>query len=247
MMTGCTDKTKEAELGLKKDDTIFQVSTIQALLEGNYDGYVSFSELKKLGDVGIGTFEAVDGEMIMIENIVYQAKDDGSVVIVADDEKTPFSVVTSFDVDNTAELQSVASLDELEEQLDQFITSKDLFYVFRVDAVFDSIKVRSVSEQEKPYPVLSKVVEKQSVFDYSKSSGTLVGFWCPDNLGGINVSGYHFHFISEDRSQAGHVLDLALTAGEVSVDESNGFEMAVYDTGEGEEVNNVQEAIDSVE
>jgi acetolactate decarboxylase len=247
LLSGCASNVVELNLGLQKEDTIFQVSTIQSLLEGNYDGYLSFEELKKVGDVGIGTFEAVDGEMIMIDNTVYQAKADGTVEIAADSEKTPFAVVTTYNNDETVELEKTESLEDLEKQLDPFITSKDLFYVFRIDANFDSLQVRSVPAQEKPYPVLSEVVKEQSVFDYSGNSGTIIGFWCPDNLGGINVSGYHFHYISEDRSQAGHVLDLAFSAAQLSVDESDGFEMAVFDTSSEEDIANVQEAIDSVE
>ncbi|WKY45881.1 acetolactate decarboxylase [Eubacteriaceae bacterium ES2] len=247
VLTGCASNVEESDLGLQKEDTIFQVATIQSLLEGNYDGYLSFEELKKAGDVGIGTFEAADGEMIMIDDIVYQAKADGTVAIVPDSEKTPFAVVTTFNDDETVELGQIDSLEDLEKKLDNFIASKDLFYVFRINANFDSLQVRSVPAQEKPYPVLSEVVKEQSVFNYDGNSGTLIGFWCPDNLGGINVSGYHFHFISEDRTQAGHVLNLSFSTAQVSVDESNGFEMAVYDTCSEENIGNVQEAIDSVE
>ena len=37
--------------------------------------------------------------------------------------------------------------------------------------------------------------------------GTLFGFWSPAFSGGFRVPGFHLHFLSEDRSQGGHVME----------------------------------------
>ncbi len=42
--------------------------------------------------------------------------------------------------------------------------------------------------------------------------GTLVGFWAPAYAQAVNVPGYHFHFLSEDRTFGGHVLDVRATS-----------------------------------
>ena len=77
----------------------------------------------------------------------------------------------------------------------------------RVDGRFDSVRARSVPRQEPPYRPLTEVVGEQQVFELAEVEGTLVGFRFPDYAEGIEVSGWHLHFISDDRSQGGHVLD----------------------------------------
>ena len=64
-------------------ETLYQVSTIDALMQGAYEGVQPVSEIRKHGDFGIGTFDALDGEMIVLDGTVYQAKADGKIYPVA--------------------------------------------------------------------------------------------------------------------------------------------------------------------
>ena len=59
------------------NDVLFQAATFGDLLSGEYDGVISYSELGTYGDFGIGTFDGLDGEMLMLDDIPYQIKDDG--------------------------------------------------------------------------------------------------------------------------------------------------------------------------
>lgn len=45
---------------------LFQYSTLEALLGGVYDGEVTVGELLTHGDFGLGTFNSLDGEMIIL-------------------------------------------------------------------------------------------------------------------------------------------------------------------------------------
>ena len=83
-------------------DTLYQVSTIDALMQGVFDGVQPVGELKRHGDFGIGTFDALDGEMIVLDGVVYQAKADGRIYPVKDSATTPFATVTHFTKDRTA-------------------------------------------------------------------------------------------------------------------------------------------------
>lgn len=244
---GCTATTSSSDSAAVKEETLFQVSTINSLLAGNYDGFVSFGELKQHGDVGIGTFDALDGELIMIDKIVYKVKASGEVVEVPDTETTPFAAVTYFDEEFTQSLGKIASLEALQEELDKQITNPASFYLFRIDATFNTIKARSVPSQQKPYPVLSEVVKNQSIFDYQEFPGTLVGLWCPEEIGGLNVKGYHFHFISDDRSKGGHLLDVSFDSAEAFIDQTNGFFMTLSPTIPEKTVDDAESAIDAVE
>ncbi|AFA48795.1 acetolactate decarboxylase [Acetobacterium woodii] len=245
-LLGCSNSTKN-DVTASKEETLFQVSTINSLLAGNYDGFMTFSELKRHGNVGIGTFNALDGELIMIDNKVYKIESSGAVVEVPDSDKTPFAAVTYFDQDVTKSLSNVASLDMLEQELDQLIEDKNSFYIFRIDGTFNTIKARSVPRQEKPYPVLSEAVKNQTVFNYDNISGTLIGLWCPEYIGGVNVPGYHFHFISDDRSKGGHLLDVRFDDAKAFMDVTDGFNMIISPTNSDGVVNDLNSEIDAVE
>ena len=73
---------------------VYQTSTMLALLDGIYDGVISFEELKERGDFGIGTFDQLDGEMIAFDNEFYHLRSDGSAEKVEPEETTPFATVT---------------------------------------------------------------------------------------------------------------------------------------------------------
>ena len=47
--------------------TLYQVSTSTALVEGIYQGAVRVGTLREHGDLGLGTFEDLDGEMVVLD------------------------------------------------------------------------------------------------------------------------------------------------------------------------------------
>ncbi|MBN1774987.1 MAG: acetolactate decarboxylase [Clostridiales bacterium] len=208
-------------------EVLYQVSTINALLAGYYDGQVSIEKLKEYGDTGIGTFADLDGEMIVLDGIVYRAKYDGTVKKAGDAESTPFAAVTFFDEDQILKNAAFTDLESLKQILDNQIQNPNLFYTFKITGEFSLIEVRSVPPQEKPYPPLTEVVKDQPTFTYENVKGTLVGFWCPAYVAGINVSGYHLHFISEDTATGGHLLDAASLSATIRVDQTPTFQMTL--------------------
>jgi len=187
-------------------NTLYQVSTSSALVEGVYRGAIPVSTLRAHGDLGLGTFEDLDGEMIIVDGQVYQALADGSVHLVADDVKVPFAVITKFEPDHVAALNNCDNVDRIRAEFDKFRESNNLFYAFRVNGKFDSVHVRSVCKTKEGVPLV-QAAAAQAEFTYQNIEGTLVGFWSPEYAKSFNVPGYHFHFLSEDRSKGGHVLD----------------------------------------
>lgn len=243
LFAGCAKKIDTSEKG----DTLYQVSIINSLLSGNYDGFVTVGELKKHGDIGLGTFDMLDGEMIVLDGKVYRIDSEGKVIEIKDEVTTPFAAVTTFEEDSSHNLTGIDSLDLLQKQLDKLITNTDLFYIFRIDAEFDYIKTRSVPKQEKPYPILSEVTKNQSIFEYHDVKGTVVVAWCPEYIGGVNVSGYHMHFISDDRTQGGHLLELRFQNGNVIVDETKSFEMHLSNEATKGSHTDFEDEVDKVE
>ncbi|MFZ3148772.1 MAG: acetolactate decarboxylase [Methanothrix sp.] len=213
------------------DDVLFQVSTIDALLQGVFDGFYSFDDLKTHGDFGIGTFDSLDGEMIALDGDYYQVKADGVAYTVQGNTTTPFSTVTYFKADQTIEIQNASNFTELSRQLDEKLPSINMFYAIRIDGTFPYIKTRSIPEQEKPYPRLADASKNQSVFEFYNTTGTVVGVWAPEFAKGLNVAGYHLHFITADRKAGGHILDLQIDDALVDVDITPGFAMQLPTTG----------------
>ena len=214
------------------NDVLFQVSTIDALLQGVFDGFFTFEDLKTHGDFGIGTFDSLDGEMVALDGEYYQVKDDGVVYPVRDDMTSPFSTVTHFEADQTISIHNASNFTELSQQLDKQLPSKNAFYALRIDGTFLYVKTRSVPKQEKPYPRLVNATKNQSVFEFNNTKGTIVGIWAPEFSEGLNVPGYHFHYITEDRKAGGHVLDLKIEYGTGEIDITAGFSMQLPTSGD---------------
>jgi acetolactate decarboxylase len=206
---------------------VFQISPLQALMQGEYDGPTTFGELREKGDFGIGTLNGLDGEMVALDGRFYRVGFDGKVNLVENSEKTPFAVVTFFNASKKSAISNAVEMKALEDAIDRIVGSKDRFSAVRVDGEFRYIKVRSVPRQQKPYVGLMKVLERQAVFELKDVKGTLVGFRFPDYMKGVNVPGYHFHFLTKDRDAGGHVLACTMANGTVEIAESSDFFLRV--------------------
>ena len=201
--------------------TLFQASTIAALLEGRYEGDVTFAELARQGDTGLGTLDQLDGEMVALDGEFFRADVDGNVNRIDPAEKTPFAVVVEFDPDRTVELPGPLDRDQALSLLDSEGEDPGPVVAIRIDGEFERIEARSVPRQKKPYRPLAEVVEGQNVFTIGRCEGTLVGFRFPDWSEGIEVAGYHPHFVDRDRKRGGHVLDFTILEGEARLESSS--------------------------
>jgi len=204
-------------------DVLFQVSTIDALLDGVYDGQMPVSALIKAGDTGIGTFDALDGEMAVIDGVAYQIRSDGSVRPAGAGASTPFASVTPFEPDLTLTLGNIASMAELTSALEALLPNPNIFYAVRATGHFAAVKTRSVPAQSKPYPPLKEVTAHQPEFQFKDVDGDLVGFWSPAFVKGVGVPGFHLHFVNSARSGGGHMLDCSFERLTLSLDATPAF------------------------
>ncbi|MFN3232061.1 MAG: acetolactate decarboxylase [Alphaproteobacteria bacterium] len=222
----------------QQNDTVFQYSTLNALLNGLYDGEMTIGEVAQYGDMGLGTIHGIDGELIALDGAFYSAHGDGSVTRLTDDVKTPFAVVATFNPDKQAALDVGLNYQALQDVTDKLIRAPNHFQAIRIDGVFRTLKLRSEPKQKPPYRPLADVLKnEQVVFDYEKIAGTMIGFRMPAFIAGLNVPGYHFHFVSEDRTKGGHVLELEVASGTILIDELHRFEMALPGTDSFQAVN----------
>ena len=199
-------------------NTLYQVSTIDALLAGTYDGDLPLEELRQQGDFGIGTYDNLDGEMVLLGGVFYQVKASGKVVPPDPRGETPFAAVCAFRPDRTVAVPPGSDLATVEQWFDREVPPRNGFCAIRIDGTFKTMRTRSVPAQERPYPPLKDVAATQPVFDFENVAGTLVGFRCPLFVAGVNVPGYHLHFLSQDGTKGGHILGFELVTGTAQVD-----------------------------
>ncbi len=205
--------------------TIFQSSPIISLLNGVMNDSMNVGDITKYGDFGLGTFNGVDGEMIVLDRNVYRVDNSGKVTIPAKSEKTPFVSVTFFHADTSFIWNDKLNFKNFIELLDEKLSSKNLIYAVKISGEFDYMETRSESKQTKQYSNLADVLKNQSVFKFNNINGTLVGFRFPNYMQGVNVPGYHFHFLSKDKKAGGHVLDFTLGKIKIEIESINNFDM----------------------
>ena len=204
---------------------LFQASTIGALLEGAYDGDLTLGELAEHGDLGLGTLNGLDGEMIALDGRFYRADVDGTIEELDPSVMTPFAVVAGFEPMIELELAGPLDHDAAMAALDERLPKGTASCAVRMDGEFELVRARSVPKQTPPYRPLTEVVAEQHVFDLEQVAGTVVGFRFPDYAQGIEVAGYHLHFITDDRRRGGHVLDLRPARVSVGLDPSGELRM----------------------
>ena len=208
--------------------TLYQISTSTALVEGVHSGSVSSSVLLEHGDFGLGTFEDLDGEMVILDGEIYQVAE--RVRHRSDDFLVPFAAITPFRAAASFAIDNVATLKDIEFTCDQQRTSDNLFYALRLDGIFETIHARAVHAVPQNTRLLD-AAKTQSEFHFENIEGTLVGFWSPRYSSSFSVPGYHLHFISKDRTRGGHLLECSARKLKARVQVLSEFDIRLPDGG----------------
>ena len=210
---------------------MFQVSTLQALALGYSRAVITVGELIKHGDIGLGTFEDVNGEMIMLAGKCYRADEKGHVTEADPAIGVPFSSVTVFGEDYSCELGSVENIDKLKELLDLRIEEDfglNSMHIVRIDGHFSRVCARSETGYRAHHVTLKESLSMtQKDFFFDDTAGTLVCVYYPDYMDGINAAGWHLHFVSADRRSGGHVFDIDMESGTARFDKITSIEITL--------------------
>jgi acetolactate decarboxylase len=214
-----------------EDKTVFQTSTVNALMEGASTGDMTMSELKTHGDFGLGTFDGLDGEMIELDGKVFQVRADGHAHPVEDSARTPFATVSFFKADESARLDRRCDQPAMLAAVAAMLPSQNIFHALRIEGHFDYVKTRAVAKQDKSVG-LEDAAREEPIFEFNDVEGTIVGFFTPDYLRGVNVPGYHLHFITADRTAGGHMLDCRTKDVTIKIHHTPEFELGTPGTEE---------------
>ena len=211
--------------------TLFQRSTIGALLAGIFDGDETIGALLARGDFGLGTFNGLDGEMVVLEGACYHLRSDGSVELADDAAHTPFAAVTRFIPEHTLAIEHPHSRSEVTALIDRAGMSANITVAVRITGRFASVTTRTVGAQKKPYPSLEQAARNEVELEFAGVEGTLVGFRTPEFEHSIGVAGYHLHFLDKSHTRGGHLLDFTIDSGEIALMEISEIHLSLPTTG----------------
>lgn len=216
----------------KKESTVYnrlyQYGIADAFVGGLYKGTLSLKDLKSKGNFGLGAPDMLDGELTVIDGKVYQTKATGLTVEPEDGFKTSLSFVTFFSPDTAFSIDKTSDKLSVLQQISQKLIDKNSIYAVKVTGKFDLVRTRAFPPVEKePFPDLMSIFHRQKTFDFTHTEGVLIGYYIPEYLNGINVKDFHFHFLSADRKQGGHVLDFTGENLKIELAELDGFELEI--------------------
>ena len=218
----------------KKMGKFYQVSTLQALALGFSKSVTTVGELLEHGDLGLGTFEDVDGEMIVLDGKCYRAQNNGDVVFAENERGVPFAAVCHFQPQRVADPGEMDTIEKLKEWLTLNIEEEfglNSMYAVRIEGEFSKVDARSESGTKAHHVTLKDALSvTQKAFIFENVKGALVCVYYPDYMDGINAAGWHLHFLSEDKKHGGHVFDISLTQGSAAFCRITSVEVRIPDT-----------------
>lgn len=198
---------------------LFQYNTLGALMAGLYGGSLTIGELLEHGDLGIGTLDSIDGELIVLDGKAYQAKGSGDqpeVVEVAKDVMVPYAAVIFHQAEVIFKQRFEMTDQELQKRIESYYDGENLFRSLKIHGHFAKMHVRMIPKSTSDQK-FAEVATHQPEYTTENITGTIVGIWTPEIFHGVSVAGYHLHFISDDHTFGGHVLDYVITEGVVEV------------------------------
>lgn len=206
---------------------VYQTSTMAALLDGIYDGDVTIAELLTHGDFGLGTFNHLDGEMVVLDGVCYHLRSDGSASVAAPGDRTPFAAVTWFKPGTAIPVSARTSRHDLLALIDNAVKTANLIQAIRIEGTFAAVRTRTVEAQTPPYPPMTQATANEPITQFRDITGVLAGYRTPDYEQGISVAGYHLHFIDQARTKGGHSLDFDLDHGQIAISTSSELHLSL--------------------
>lgn len=196
---------------------LYQHGTLGTLMAGLLEGTAPISDILKKGDLGIGTLTGCDGEVIILNGVAYHADARGGFRQLDGTECTPYATVTPFQADESYFVRHITDANTLLDDMKRRAASENIFFAIKITGKFETMHVRMMPKQEKPYTKLKYSADKQPEFIYEQINGTVVGFYTPELFHGIAASGFHLHFVNEDKTAGGHILDFELNSGAIDI------------------------------
>ncbi|MES2267811.1 MAG: acetolactate decarboxylase [Bacteroidota bacterium] len=214
-----------------KNNTLYTAGHASAFIGGLYDAVYPYNKVLKHGDFGLGAPDKLDGEILILDGKIYQTQSTGKTFQVKPTKLTPFAVVNFFKADKVSKPNVSLTKEKLYAYLDSALANKNGIYAIKITGTFKSVKTRAFPPvKNKPYEPLADMIPLQHFFTFGNLKGTLVGYRIPTFMDGPNITGYHFHFLSDDKKAGGHIIDLLAGDITIEVDQLDGFMVDIPQT-----------------
>ena len=211
----------KAGLAAHTENTVHQYSPTIALLNSIYEGDFTPQQMIQQGNIGIGTVNHLEGELIAVDGIVYTIDAEGGIKVAPNDLESPNMTMINFQAKQTIAVKNITSLAGLNTALDKYRPSKNSFYAYKVKGEFSYLKMASAHKVENEDVSLFEYLDTRVMYTRENIKGTLVGLFTPSYLGNIVIPGMHFHFLSEDIKLGGHLEDIKFDNLMIEVQEIN--------------------------
>ena len=162
----------------------------------------------------------------VIDGHCYRILADGSVIEAQPLDTTPFASIAYLEEGHTIKFGAMATAEALRNALDDSIDllGPNSMYVVRIDGYFNRVAARAELYQHEPYKPFAEVLETdERRFAFENVEGSLVCFYFPSFMDGVNTPGWHFHFINAARTFGGHVFDVDMVRGTATLNKTDRF------------------------
>ncbi len=227
LFTSCVNEIENKNTSNTHSDNIFQYSTKNGLLANDYTGNLSIKKIKDNGNFGLGTFNMVDGEMVILNGNVYQVLTNGSVNNITSEKLSPFVVTKFFKADTTIYFPANIPLDSAKTLLEPLVKNQTVPFAIKMISKFKILKSRSVDKVPNESVTLAEIVANQTEFNFKNVEGTVIGFWYPQYFDGVNFPGFHLHVLLDDLSGGGHLLNCTFETVTAEIDFASGVDVAL--------------------
>lgn len=224
---------------------IYQFSTIGALMSGYFLPDEDIYKVCSCSSIGLGCSANLNAEMTIFNGTPYTATAEQSTETPKAPLDVPFYQVTDFNNFHEYNIGE-ASFKTLEQFVRTVMPLNNNFIALRIEAIFHTLKLRRPYSSNSERSI-QEVSGNQEVLTYDEIKGHLIGFWTPEMFGRISVPGFHLHFLSDDKSTSGHVLDYHFSSAILQIEEKNVIEITHPTTEKFKDLNiNVENLDDTI-
>jgi acetolactate decarboxylase len=202
---------------------LFNVNTRSAYEAGCYTGTHRIDHVLGFGDFGLGALNHNDGDLVIEGARAYRTAFDGVTSQLPPEATTSYATVIPFVADRAFEVTTPLDKAEFELLLAATIPLANRIWALRIRGVFTQVTSGASRAQALPYRPLAEVLPTYNFQNHENTAGTLIAFHSPAYLSGIGVVGPHYHWLSDDRAQGGHVNAFTIDHVVVEACEATGF------------------------
>jgi acetolactate decarboxylase len=213
-------------------DTIYQAGTITALTNGQYDSDTTLKSLIAKGKYGLGTIQGAQGEMIVFNGKAYLSDISGKAVPLKDSVTIPFADFFNFSNPQINTKGKDLTAEKVLNIINHDLSGGNYFYIIKITGKFQKIHARTIPPAKKGITLSQWIAKKQKLHDLKDVEGSMIGIYSPKYLSSVAVPGFHFHFISKDKSHVYHVYGFETADVHYKIEKVNNFSIILPNTKE---------------